>query len=90
MTDAATKALSKAPEHIGLKFQTWRASVAEKGLDEVRKIPGYHDEPIKVGVHAGQRSIRLNRSWRAFYVIKSDGTAKFVSVEQVNNHDYKR
>ena len=33
------------------------------GLEEVRKVPGYHDEPLK-GDQAGERSIRLSRSYR--------------------------
>jgi para-nitrobenzyl esterase len=51
-----------------------------------RKVPGYHDEPLK-GDRAGQRSIRLSRAYRAIYEIRG-GTAKFVSIEEVNKHDY--
>lgn len=56
------------------------------GLEETRKVPGYHDEPLK-GDRAGQRSIRLSRSYRAIYEVKKD-TVEFVSVEEVNKHDY--
>ena len=35
----------------------------------------------------GQRSIRLNRAYRAFYVV-SKSAAEFVSVEEVNKHEY--
>lgn len=49
-------------------------------------MPGYHDEPLK-GARVGQRSIRLNRAYRAIYVIKNDGI-EFGSVEEVNKHDY--
>ncbi len=41
------------------------------GLSEVRKVPGYHDEPLK-GQRKGQRSIRLSRSYRAIYVIEEE------------------
>jgi hypothetical protein len=58
---------------------------------EVRRIPGYHDEPLH-GHRAGQRSIRLSRSYRAFYVVRDrpeeEQTIEFVSVEEVNKHDY--
>jgi proteic killer suppression protein len=54
---------------------------------EVRKIKGYHDEPLK-GNRAGQRSIRLNRAYRAIYEIRKDGATELVNVEEVNNHDY--
>jgi len=44
------------------------------------------------GDRTGQRSIRLSRSYRAFYVIRDrpekDQTVEFVSVEEVNKHDY--
>ena len=55
--------------------------VQELGVSEVRKIRGYHDEPITKGPHLGQRSIRLNRAW---------GAAEFVSIEEVNKHVYDR
>lgn len=53
----------------------------------MRKIAGFHDEPLKGDRH-GQRSIRLNKAYRAIYVIKNDGTAEFVAVEEVSKHDY--
>lgn len=52
----------------------------------MRKIPGYHDEPLH-GARAGQRSIRLNRSWRAFYVIVRERVV-FVEVIEINHHEY--
>jgi hypothetical protein len=67
------------------------AAVEDQGLEEVRRIPGYHDEPLR-GDRAGQRSIRLSRSYRAFYIVchrqEEDQTLEFVSVEEVNKHDY--
>lgn len=68
-------------------LQVWVEAVVTVGLEEVRKIPGYHDEPLK-GVSAQQRSIRLSRSYRAIYEIKSDGTVEFVSIEEVSKHAY--
>ena len=64
----------------------WVEAVEQDGLEEVRKIPGYHDEPLK-GDRAGQRSIRLSRAYRAIYEIEQD-VAQFVSVEEVSKHDY--
>ncbi len=84
---AAQKQASKAPVQVQNSLAVWVRRVKEVGLEEVRKIPGYHDEPLK-GERKGQRSIRLNRSWRAFYVILKDGTAKCVSVFEVNKHEY--
>ncbi len=57
------------------------------GLENVRLIRGYHDEPLH-GHRKGQRSIRLNRAYRAIYEIRNDGTIEFVSIEEVTKHDY--
>jgi proteic killer suppression protein len=65
----------------------WVGSVQTVGLEETRRIPGYHDEPHK-GTWAGHRSIRLSRSYRAIYVVKSDGSVEFALVEAVNKHQY--
>ena len=67
------------PRHGPLRPQT-------TGLDEVRKVPGYHDEPLK-GDRIGQRSIRLSRAYGAIYEIKGD-TTRFVTIEEVSKHDY--
>lgn len=70
-----------------VKLRAWVDAVHRIGLREVRRIPGFHDEPLK-GQRAGQRSIRLNRSYRAIYVVKKDGGIEFVSIEEVNKHEY--
>lgn len=62
-------------------------AVSKVGLEEARKCPGWHDEPL-LGDRKGQRSIRLNRQWRAIYIIKSNGTIKFVEVAEVIPHEY--
>jgi toxin HigB-1 len=43
----AKKQLKKLPLHIVINFQNWVEDVEERGLEEVRKIPGYHDEPLR-------------------------------------------
>ena len=85
-----TKGLIKLPVQVRARLQIWVDQVQHHGLEHVRKTPGYHDESIHVGPHAGLRSIRLNNAWRAFYVIKSEGTAAFVSVDEINKHEYDR
>jgi proteic killer suppression protein len=57
------------------------------GLNVVRKIPGYHDEPLK-GNRRGQRSIRLSKAYRAIYIIDKEGNIEIVKVLEVNKHDY--
>lgn len=83
----ARKALKKLPFYVVKKLNLWTQSVAQNGLEEVRKLPGYHDEPLK-GQRKGQRSIRLSKAYRAIYVVKIDKSIEFVSVEEVNKHDY--
>lgn len=53
----------------------------------MRKRPGYHDEPLK-GKRLGQRSIRLNKAYRAIYEIDTTGTIHFIEVIEVNKHEY--
>ncbi len=84
---SAMKDLAHVPLQIAKKLRIWVAAVEALGLEEVRKTSGYHDEPLK-GYRKGQRSIRLSQAYRAIYVIKTDGTAEFVSVEEVNKHRY--
>jgi proteic killer suppression protein len=86
ITRLAEKQLRKVPRNILDNLMIWVAAVEHDGLEEVRKVPGYHDEPLK-GDRAGQRSIRLSRAYRAIYELKA-GKAKFVSVEEVSKHDY--
>ena len=80
------KSLHKIPLPIRKKLFTWVASVEERGLNEIRKVPGYHDEPLK-GDRQGQRSIRLNKQWRAIYRVINK-KIEFVLIEEVTPHDY--
>jgi len=59
----------------------WVAAVELDGLEVVRKISGYHDEPLK-GARVRQRSIRLSR-----YEVRGDAV-EFVSIEEVSKHEY--
>lgn len=83
----AKKDIRKVPNHIQIKLFGWVDDVEKRGLEEVRKTPSYHDEPLK-GQRIGQRSIRLSLSYRAIYIEKKGQGIEFVSVEEVNKHDY--
>jgi proteic killer suppression protein len=86
LSRVAEKQLGKLPPHILDKLDSWIMAVELSGLEEVRKIKGYHDEKLK-GNRLGERSIRLSRSYRAIYrVIEQD--IQFVRIEEVNKHDY--
>ncbi len=87
ITKQAKHDLAKVPFHIIKKLQGWVDDVITSGLREIRKIPGYHDEPL-YGKRIGQRSIRLSRSYRAIYEIKQDRSIEIVMVLEVNKHGY--
>ena len=84
---SAMRDLQSMPMFIADKLMTWTKRVEKVGLEEVRKIKGYHDEPLR-GQRQGQRAIRLSRAYRAIYVVLNYGSACFVNIEEVNKHDY--
>jgi proteic killer suppression protein len=84
---SAQKDLRQVPKHIAVKLQAWVDEVRRVGVEEVRKIPGYHDEPLH-GDRKGQRSIRLSRGYRAIYRVLEDGKIEFILIEEVNKHAY--
>ena len=81
------KSIKKLPEHIVIKLLSWAKRVEIYGLEEVRKIAGFHDEPLK-GERAGQRSIRLNKAYRGIYTIDQTGTIRIIKIIEVNKHAY--
>ena len=84
----AEKAVKKLPEQIVLLLNAWIESVETDGLALVRKIPGYHDEPLH-GKRAGQRSVRLSRAYRVIYeVVAGEVRIQIVRVLDVNKHKY--
>lgn len=87
LTDNARKDLKKIPIHIFRKFEFWVKQVTIEGILQVRKIPGFHDEPLK-GERKGQRSIRLSRTYRAVYRIVDDQKVELVQVEEIHKHEY--
>ena len=82
----AQRDLVSVPRHVAIKLWAWAADVEARGLDEVRKVPGFHDEPLK-GRRLGERSLRLSRAYRAIYSIRAD-EVEFVLVEEVTRHEY--
>ena len=80
------KQLKKLPVHIVVSFQNWVEDVEDRGLYEVRKTAGYHDELLK-GKLKDVRSIRLSRSYRAYYRIINN-VVEFIHVERIDKHEY--
>lgn len=86
LSKVAKKQLASVPTHVADKLFDWVEAVQKFGLESVRQRPGLHDEPLK-GERAGQRSIRLSKSWRAIYVIRSVGV-EVTFVKEVTHHAY--
>ncbi|HEY9687603.1 MAG TPA: type II toxin-antitoxin system RelE/ParE family toxin [Coleofasciculaceae cyanobacterium] len=87
ITRAARKGLENAPDHVRDKFADWVDTVQNFGLSLTRHGPSFHDEPLQ-GKRQGQRSIRLNRQWRAIYTETEEQTI-IVTVLEVTAHDYR-
>ncbi|MES2767991.1 MAG: type II toxin-antitoxin system mRNA interferase toxin, RelE/StbE family [Bdellovibrionota bacterium] len=86
LSNTVKKQLAKLPVYIADKLQDWIDSVEKESLEMVRKIRGYHDEPLK-GKLKGYYSIRLNKGYRAYYRIIHDRIL-FVLVERIDKHEY--
>lgn len=85
--EKAKKQIKRLPFHIKIKLLEWAKAVERDGIRNVRQIKGYHDEPL-IGDRAGQRSIRLSKSYRAIYEEKGDGVINLIIIREVNKHDY--
>lgn len=80
----ARKQLKNLPRHIIANLRAWINEVETVGINETRKVKGYHDEPLK-GNRSGQRSVRLSKAYRAFYIERDDRIV--IEVIEVNKHD---
>lgn len=81
------KQLDRLPVSMSKKFHDWVESIMMLGVATTRKIPGLHDEPLK-GYRQGQRSVRLNKAYRAIYIETADGELRVIQVIEVNKHEY--
>ena len=79
--------LNRIPNVIARKFRFWVALVEESGIREIRRHTGFHDEPLK-GERYGQRSVRLNRAYRAIYVDHETCEVNLIEIVEVSKHEY--
>ena len=84
---SAQKDLNKVPAYIREKLLLWVDAVERLGINNVRTIPGFHDEPLQ-GARKGQRSIRLNKAYRAIYIETEYKELIIISIIEVNKHEY--
>lgn len=81
------KQLTQLPTYIREHFIAWVDKIRKIGIAEARLSPGLHDEPLK-GQRFGQRSVRLNKAYRAIYIENALGKIRVVNVLEVNKHEY--
>lgn len=79
------KQLDKVPDFIRKKVLFWIFLVESNGIAEVMKSRGLHDEPLR-GDRKGQRSVRMNRSYRLIYHVIHDRV--HIEILEVHKHDY--
>ena len=79
------KQIDRIPEYLQRKLQFWVFLVETKGIHEIQKILGFHDEPLR-GDRKGQRSVRLNRSYRVIYEVIKDRIQ--IHLIEVHKHEY--
>jgi toxin HigB-1 len=87
LSKKAQKDLVKVPNYIKEKLLLWVDSVERMGIQKIRVIPGYYDEPLKGDRH-GERSIRLNKAYRAIYTENEEKEIVIISIIEVNKHEY--
>lgn len=81
-TKDSLKSYLKIPANLRNKIDTWIDLVETRGINKARESPGYKDHRL-VGDRVGQRSIRLNRTWRLVYVEKED-----IIIVEIHAHKY--
>jgi proteic killer suppression protein len=87
ITKFAEKQLRRLPKYIKEAALAWVEAIQLDGLQTVRRIPGYHDEPLR-GDRLGQRSVRLSRAYRLIYEEQDNEQSVTVIVVEVNKHEY--
>lgn len=83
----AEKQLRRLPAYIKEHFLVWVNTVHEVGVAEMRKLSGYHDEPLR-GKREGERSVRLTKSYRVIYIETRNDEITILSVQEINKHEY--
>ena len=83
----AEQDLGSIPVIITEKVYRWVKTIEFIGLRQTRLIRGLHDEALK-GQRLGQRSVRLNRSYRLIYHHYENSKKVVIEIIEVNKHEY--
>jgi mRNA-degrading endonuclease YafQ of YafQ-DinJ toxin-antitoxin module len=90
ITRRAEKSLECAPLIVRNSADFWRRVVEEHGIEAAQEVPGFRDHGLKGKLRkSGIRSVSLCYSFRLYYRVVFQEVI-FVSVEEVNHHDYKK
>ena len=81
------KQLRTLPKDIIKRLQRWSMYIEFIGLMETRRIPGFHDKPLK-GKWKGYRSVRLGHKWRVIYEHNKNGTINIIRLQEITPHEY--
>lgn len=79
------KSLKTIPLHIKKEYEIWKRIIELQGIQGLREIRGYHDEPLS-GEWKGFRSSRPSLKWRVIYMAEKEQLE--VYVIDVNAHKY--
>ena len=79
------KSLKTIPLRIRKEYEIWKRIVELQGIQGLREIKGYRDEPLK-GEWKGFRSSRLSLKWRVIYMAEKEQLE--VYVIDINAHKY--
>lgn len=83
------KQIFKLPSYVVGSFYDWVKAVEFDGMENVKKLSGYHDEKLK-GEWEGFRSVRLTKVYRVFYCELKKEEFYIVRVVKVSRHEYKK
>lgn len=72
---------NRLPPSVKQKFLKWKESVEREGIQEIRKVPGFHDKPLKVDPQI--RSVRLNDGYRVIYRAEKTGDQEVLQVMDI-------
>ena len=84
---AVEKQLRFIPKATIKRLQRWVIYIETTGLMETRKIPGFHDKPLK-GKWKGHRSVRLGHKWRVIYEHNKNDTTNIIKLKEITPHEY--
>lgn len=83
----AEKQIVRLPSYIKGHLQVWAETFEMEGIRAVRRLPGYHDEPLR-GDREGQRSVRLSRAYRVIYEKTAKEEITLIAVQEITKHGY--